>query len=130
MTVYWKWKTLMAKWANTSVLDALLDKIGTSTSLIVTTSQPANRAAAVSAALATATVGSGDFTKAAGSPSGRQVTVAQQAGVAISATGTATHVCLVDGTDLLYVTTVTSQTLTSGNTVTVPSWTVTVPAPV
>lgn len=115
----------MAKWANDSVLDASLDKVATSTSMIVTTSQPATRAAAVSAALATVSMASGDFTKADGSPNGRQLTVAQKAAVPVTATGSATHVCLVDGTDLLYVTTVTAQTLTNGNTVTIPSWTIT-----
>lgn len=119
----------MAKWANDVVLDSLLDKVATSTSMIVTTSQPANRAAAVSAALATVSMAGGDFTKADGTPNGRQLTVAQKAAVAVSATGSATHVCLVDGTNLLYVTTVTAQTLTSGNTVTIPSWTITVADP-
>lgn len=119
----------MAKWANTTVLDALLDKVATSTSMIVTTSQPANRTAAVAAALATTSVASGDFTKAGGSPSGRKTTVAQKANVPVTATGSATHVCLIDGTELLYVTTVTAQTLTSGNTVTIPAWTITIPNP-
>lgn len=119
----------MAKWANTSVLDALLDKVGTSTQLLVTTSQPANRAAALSAALASTTMTSGDFTKSAGTPNGRKVTVALKANMNVTATGSATHVCLVDGTDLLYVTTVVAQTLTSGNTVTVPAWTITVADP-
>ena len=118
----------MAKWANTSVLDALLDKVGTATQLLVTSSQPADRAAALAASLATQTLSSA-FTKAAGTPSGRQTTIAQQANVPVTATGSATHVCLIDGSSLLYVTTVTNQTLTSGNTVTIPSWTVTIPAP-
>ena len=119
----------MAKWANNSVLDALLDKVATSTSLIVTSTQPADRAAAVAAALATTSVASGDFTKAAGSPNGRKVTVAQKASISVTGTGDATHVCLVDGSNLLYVTTVTSQALTTGNTVTIPAWTITVGTP-
>lgn len=119
----------MAKFANTVVLDALLDKVATATSLIVTTTQPADRAAAVAAALATATTTSGDFAKAAGTPNGRKLTVASKSNVSVTATGSATHVCLVDGTTLLYVTTVTTQTLTSGNTVTVPAWTITVGDP-
>lgn len=118
----------MAKFANTSVLDALLDKVGTATQLLVTSSQPATRAAALTAALATADL-SGAFSKSAGSPSGRKTTVAQQANVPVTATGSANHVCLIDGTDVLYVTTVTAQTLTSGNTVTIPAWTITIPNP-
>jgi hypothetical protein len=119
----------MAKWANDSVLDALLDKVATSTQLLVTTSQPADRAAALAASLASVTVDSGDFAKADGSTNGRKLTIAQQSNVAVTATGSATHVSLVDGTNLLYVTTVTTQTLTSGNTVTVPAWTITVADP-
>lgn len=118
----------MAKWANTSVLDALLDKVGTATRLVVTTEQPADRAAALSTAIATTTLSSA-FTKSAGSPNGRKTTIAQQANIPVTASGTATHVCLIDGTDLLYVTTVTSQPLTSGNTVTIPAWTITVADP-
>ena len=118
----------MAKWANTSVLDALLDKVATSTQLLVTTSQPADRTAALAASLASVTLSSA-FTKSAGSPNGRKTTVAQQANIPVTGTGTATHVCLIDGSSLLYVTTVTSQSLTSGNTVTVPAWTITVSDP-
>ena len=118
----------MAKAADTSVLDALLDKVGTATQLLVTTSQPANRAAAIAAALATVNLSSA-FTKSAGTPNGRKTTVAQQANVPVTTSGTATHVCLIDGTTLLYVTTCTSQAFTSGNTVTVPAWTITVADP-
>jgi hypothetical protein len=118
----------MAKAADVSVLDALLDKVGTATQLLVTSSQPANRAAAITAALATVNL-SGAFTKSAGTPNGRKTTIAQQANAAVAASGTATHVCLIDGTTLLYVTTVTSQALTSGNTVTIPAWTITVGDP-
>ncbi len=50
----------MAKFASTSVLDALLDKVGTATQLLVTTSQPADRTAAIAASLATKTL-SGAF---------------------------------------------------------------------
>jgi hypothetical protein len=40
----------------------------------------------------------------------------------LASAGTATHVALVDGTRPLYVTTCTSQALTSGNTVNFPVW--------
>lgn len=119
----------MAKWANDSVLDALLDAVAAGNQIIVCSSQPANRAAALSAALASTSLTSGDFTKADGSPNGRQVTVAQKASVSVTASGSATHVAIVDSTNLLYVTTVTAQTLTSGNTVTIPSWKITVSDP-
>jgi hypothetical protein len=111
------------KFAPQAVLDAPLDKIATATMLRVCSgsSNPADRAAAVSATLASTTMSSGDFTKAAGA-SGRKVTVAQKAAISITAGGDATCVVLDDGTDILYVTTVTTQTLTAGGTVTVPSW--------
>lgn len=119
----------MAKWANDSALDALLDKVATSVQMVVTTTQPSTRAAALTNPLASVAMTSGDFAKSDGSPNGRRLTVAQKSNIAVTATGSATHVCLVDGSDLLYVTTVTTQTLTSGNTVTIPSWTITVADP-
>lgn len=112
----------MAKWANTIVLDAYLDKISTANKLLLCSSQPATRAAALSAALASADLTGASFTKANGSPNGRQVTIAEQANMPVTATGTANHVALIDGTDVLVVTTVTSQSVTSGNTATVPAW--------
>lgn len=120
----------MAKSAATVVLDALLDKVATGTTMTVCSTQPTTRTEAVTTyALASVTVSSGDFTKAAGTPNGRQVTVASKSGVSVTAAGTAQHVAICDGTTLLYVTTVTSQALTSGNTVTIPSWKITVANP-
>lgn len=117
-----------AKWANDDVMDAALAKVATATTLRVCSgaSNPADRAAAVTATLAsvalTPGLGNGDFTAADGDVSGRKVTVAQQSDISISASGDATCVCLDDGTDLLYVTTSVTQTLTAGGTVTVPAW--------
>lgn len=74
---------------------------------------------------------SADFT-VADDTSGRKVTIAQQAAISITGTGTqnATHVCLCDASaKLLYVTTCTSQALTNGNTVTIPAWKITIPDP-
>lgn len=116
----------MAKWANDAVMDAALEEVAGATTLLVTSSQPADRAAALAAALAdiamTPGSGNGDYTLANGDTSGRKLTVAQQADFPVDSSGTATHVCLIDGTRLLYVTTCTSQALTAGNTVTVPAW--------
>jgi len=120
----------MSKFAAQSVLDALLDKVATGTRVDVCSSQPTTYAQATSTySLANATLSSGDFTKAAGSPSGRQVTIASKTGVSIGTSGTVTHLAVTDGTNLLYVTTVTSQVLTSGNTLTIPAWKVTVSDP-
>lgn len=119
----------MAKWANSSVMDAALDKVATGTNILVCTSQPADRASALAAALANQSISGSAFTKANGDVSGRKVTIAQQSTVAVSATGTATHVAIIDGANLLYVTTCTSQALSAGNTVTIPAWKIEIAAP-
>lgn len=112
----------MGKKVADSVLDAALDKIATATSQIALAAEPADRAAAISGALATATMAGGDYTNANGDTSGRKVTVGAKSGVSITATGTCTHLALIDGTELLYVTTVTSKALTNGDTVDMPAW--------
>lgn len=71
----------------------------------------------------------GDFVISDGT-SGRKTTISEQAGIEILASGTATHICLMDASaKLLYVTTCTSQVLTDGNTVTIPAWTITIADP-
>lgn len=116
----------MAKFTHDDVLDAALAKVATATRMVVTSGQPANFAGIAAVALAdvtlTAGAGNGDYTIANGDTSGRKLTVAAQSAVPVDASGTATHVCLDDGTTLLQVTTCTSQALTSGNTVDVPAY--------
>ena len=113
----------MAKFVADAVLDALLDKIATGTILTVCSAQPANRTEAVTThKLADVVIDAGDFSKANGDTNGRKVTVAQQADVPVDSSGTATHIAICDGTDLLLVTTCTSQVLTAGNTVTIPAF--------
>lgn len=120
----------MAKFATDAVLDGLLDKVATGTILTVCSAQPTSRTEAVTTyKLADVVTDSGDFAKADGDTSGRKVTIAQQTDVPVDSNGTATHVAICDGTDLLYVTTCTSQVLTSGNTVTVPAWKIEVSDP-
>ena len=114
----------MAKQVADAVLDAALGEIATSTTLTVCSAEPANYAGIAAVTLAESTVAGGDFTIADGTTSGRKTTVAEQAGVSISASGDATHVALDDGTTLQYVTTAPTQTLTSGGTVTVAQWSV------
>lgn len=118
----------MAKWANDAVMDAALDYIADNADLLhVCTTQPADYAGIAAVELAsvalTAGDGNGDYTIANGDTSGRKLTVAQQASISVTATGTAQHIALSNGSDtLIYVTTCTGQSLTSGNTVTVPAW--------
>lgn len=124
----------MAKWANDAMMDDALDYVATGTRMVITSAQPANFAGIAAVALAdvvlTAGVGGGDYTLADGDTSGRKLTVAQQASITIDTSGTATHVCIDDGTTLLYVTTCTSQALTAAGTVTVPAWDIEIADPV
>lgn len=116
----------MAKFTADSVLNAALAKVATATRMVVTSGQPANFAGIAAVALAdvvmTAGDGNGDYTIADGDVSGRKLTVLAQNAVPVDSNGTATHVCLDDGTTLLQVTTCTSQVLTAGNTVNVPAY--------
>lgn len=124
----------MGKWANDNMMDAALDYVATGNIMTVCDTQPTTRTEAVTTyALADIALtpgdGNGDFTVANGDTSGRKLTIAQQSDVAIDTSGTATHVAICDGTNLLYVTTCTSQSLTSGNTVTFPAWDIEVADP-
>lgn len=115
----------MAKWQNDIVLDEGLSYIQDNvTEVYVCSSQPADRAAAITAALATKTgLTSGDFTGPAdGDVSGRKITADAQSSLNVDVTGDATHIALCTGTTLVYVTTSTTQGLTSGNTVNIPAW--------
>jgi hypothetical protein len=116
----------MAKFVPDATLDAYLAKLATATRLCVLSGQPSvfgDIAALILASVAmTAGLGNGDYTAANGDTSGRKVTVAQQAAMSITASGTANHISLDDGAALIAVTTCTSQALTSGGTVTSPAW--------
>jgi hypothetical protein len=114
----------MAKIVHDDVLDGATSVIKTNANLmIVCSAQPTTRAEAVTTyALADVAMASGDYTQANGDTNGRKVTVAAKTAVTIDTGGTATHVALVDGTRLLYVTTCTSQALTGGGTVDFPAW--------
>lgn len=117
----------MAKLVDNSVLDAALAKIATATRLSVTNGQPANFAGIAALTrgsyVMTAGLGAGDYGAAAdGVTSGRRTTVGAQTGNTASATGNADHICLDDGTTLLYVTTAPIKALTTGEPFDVGSW--------
>jgi hypothetical protein len=114
----------MAKSVADAVLDAALNVIKTTGVLVtVCNAEPTTYAqASATYKLADVVSASGDFTIANGDTSGRKVTVGQFAAVPVDTTGTATHIAICSGSALLYVTTCTSQALTSGNTVTIPAW--------
>ena len=116
----------MAKTVHDDVLDGAFDVLDQANLMIACSAQPMSRTEAVTTyALAdVAMTPNTNYTKANGDVSGRKVTVAAKSTVLIDTSGTATHVALVDGTRLLYVTTCTSQALTANasNTVNFPAW--------
>jgi hypothetical protein len=115
----------MGKSQNDAMLDAALDYVADSDKLIVCSSQPTTYTEAVTTyALADVNMAGGDFAKANGDTSGRKLTVGAKSGVTIDASGDAEHIALVKtgASELKYVTTCTSQTLTAGGTVDVPAW--------
>jgi hypothetical protein len=114
----------MAKLVHDNVLDAALNLIKTTANLMVVCStQPTTRAEAVTTyALADVAMTSTDYTVSNGDTNGRKVRVAAKSAVPVDVTGSAQHIALVDATNLLYVTTCTTQTITSGNTVDIPVW--------
>ena len=127
----------MAKATPDAILDAIADAIiaGVNTSpsgkLYVCSGAgaPANFGAIAGVTLASVNVDTTDFAKANGDTNGRKVTIAAQSSIPITASGDATHIALASVDTLLYVTTCTTQTLTSGGTVTVPAWKISVADP-
>jgi hypothetical protein len=120
----------MAKIVHDDVLDGAFLVLDDANQMTACGTQPTTRAQAVStySLASTAMTPTTDYTKANGT-SGRKVTMAAKTGVSVGTSGTATHVALVDATRLLYVTTCTSQALTSGNTVDFPAWKVEIADP-
>ncbi len=117
----------MARFADDSLMDIMLNDIKTRPNLLtVCAGQPVGRTSAITIggqALAQVVISSTDFTGPAdGDVSGRKIAVDQQTGLTVSATGDGDHVCLTTAASLLYITTATTQTLTSGNSLTVNAW--------
>ena len=114
----------MAKTASDLVLDNGPQYIKDNAILMtVCNAQPTTYAEATSTfKLADVVMASADFTLSNGDTSGRKVAVAAKSAVPIDTTGTAVFVALVDAAALLIVTTCTSQALTSGGTVDIPTW--------
>jgi hypothetical protein len=121
----------MAKSVHDDVLDGAFDVLDQADEMNACSAEPLTRTEAITTyALADAVMTPDtDYTKANGDTSGRKCTVAAKATQAIDATGTATHIALTDATRLLYVTTCTSQALTSGGTVSFPAWDVEIADP-
>jgi len=106
----------MGKLVPDAILDAMLDA-AEPTHVTVTSAEPANYAG-ISAVALTGAAALGSITAANGDTSGRKNTFPAEAGVSITASGTATHVAYHNNSNTLYVvTTCASQALTSGGTV-------------
>ena len=124
----------MAKSVNDAVLDAALNYIKTSADrLVFCSAEPANFAGVAAVSLADVAVTTADFTGPAnGDTSGRKLTVAAKAGVAVDTAGTGNHVAVVDdsGSLLLYVTTTASTAVASGGTVDLGTWKIEIADPV
>jgi len=116
-----------------AALETLLDYVDLADTMYVCSTLPAQPTYAQVTAAALASVAvtpNTDFTKADGT-TGRKFTVAAKSGVSVTASGTANHIalCTTSGSVVRAVTTCTSQALTSGNTVNIPTWTLEVGDP-
>jgi hypothetical protein len=118
----------MSKWQNDSMLDAALNYVadnGSQLDVVSDTSTPTDLTNSLASTSLTVGDGNGDYTVQDGDSSGRKLTIAQQADISVTASGDANHIVISDGGSpptLYLVTTCTTQSLTSGNTVTVPSF--------
>lgn len=116
----------MAKVIPDAIIDAMLDQLAADGDNVhVCDAEPASAAAAAGAnQLATQAIATAQITKANGDVSGRKITVDPPNGTNVDNTGTATHLAVTNGanTILKWITTVTSQALTAGNTVDIPAF--------
>jgi hypothetical protein len=122
---------LLAKSVHNSVLDGAFQVLDAADLMTACNAEPTTRTEAITtfklADVAMTPVT--DFTISDGDTNGRKVRMAAKSSVPVDTSGTATHIALVDATNLLYVTTCTSQALTSGNTVNFPAWDVEIADP-
>ena len=116
----------MSKNLPTAVLDTPLDAVAAATEMYVCVGQPATRAAAIAASLCNAIArASGDFSKGAGTPSGRALTVAAKSG-ACTVAGTGDHVVLCTSSAIVLIdTVVAAKTYSVGDTIQIDTFTLT-----
>jgi len=121
----------MAKVAPDAMIDSALSYVGAGDWMCVCSTQPATYTDAFTTLmLAKVAMVAGDFVNA-DDTSGRKCTIAAKSGVSITNSGTAGFVAIVKSGDttLRYVTTCTSQALTAGGTVDIPSWKINIADP-
>lgn len=127
----------MGKLVADAVLDAALQYLEDNVNFISvcegapTTYEHAHSTKGTGTGKALASSATPTFTGPEDDTSGRKTTVDEEPSITVDASGTADHValCNTTGTALLYVTTATQQALTSGNTVTVPAWKISIADP-
>lgn len=123
----------MARYAPNAFYSGAFNTIknGNNRRIVVLSAEVTSYASIAAATLAAEDISDSDMTEGAGSVSGRKLTIAQIADIDISANGDATHVAIVDDDDdaILYETVCTTQTLTSGGKVTIPTWAIEIRAP-
>lgn len=117
----------MAKSASNTFIDGAFNTIKASADTITYTlcsTQPTNRAEAVGTyMLALTTLNkTTEIALANGDVSGRKMTISAKTGISVTNSGTGQHVAICNATELLFVTTTTSQAVSAGGTVDIGSW--------
>ncbi len=122
----------MPKYAIDDIMDAGLNHISTTaiglvvcTNDVLTGGDPDyTKVTSTSALTGIVVLDAGDFAALTDGITGRRLTVNAQNDILITTSGDAAHICLVDtsGLEVIYMTTCTTQTLTSSNNVSVPAW--------
>lgn len=116
----------MAKFTDDDILDAACNYVKNNvTEMYVCSSQPTSYAEASSTYKLAGKTGltSDSFTGPAnGDVSGRKMTKNAELGISVTGNGSATHLALCTGAKVLLVTTITSQVVTSGNTINTPAF--------
>ena len=108
-----------------AALDAALNYVRTNATVLHVCSAEPTSFANVSTVTLGNKVGPSIAAPANGSPNGRSITVSSVSDGTVTATGTGTHWALVSGSQLLAAGDLSaSQSLTSGNTLTISSFTV------
>jgi hypothetical protein len=116
------------------VLDNGLTVLDTeSTTLHICSAEPTGFSNVATVTLGNVALSAGDVSApGAGSPNGRQVTVAAKTGGSVTGTGTAAHWAITDTTNsrlLAANALAASQAVTTGNTFSTASYTIRIPAP-
>ena len=104
-----------------ATLDLQLDQLEGTNIHVCKEPQPTDFASIAAVELAGQVI-AGSYVKADGDVDGRKTTCPQQLDVNITADGDATSIVISEAGVLLCSTTCTTQTLTSGGTVTIPAW--------